>query len=68
MSEDQPDRDTDHPEAKPEPTGHPEVDAALAALVELAGHPFQERLSILEAVHESLRQVLVGVGEDRPVG
>jgi acyl-CoA reductase-like NAD-dependent aldehyde dehydrogenase len=68
MSEDQPDRDTDQREPKPEATGHPEVDAALAALDELARHPFQERLAILEAVHDSLRQVLVGVGEDRPVG
>jgi hypothetical protein len=39
-------------------TGEPRVDAALARLDELAGHPVSEHRAIFEDVHRRLRDVL----------
>jgi hypothetical protein len=39
-------------------TGEPRVDAALARLDELAGHPVTEHRAIFEDVHQRLRDVL----------
>jgi hypothetical protein len=49
--------DPDGPGQRPA-TGEPRVDAALAKLDELAGHPVTEHRAIFEDVHRRLRDVL----------
>jgi acyl-CoA reductase-like NAD-dependent aldehyde dehydrogenase len=47
----------------PPATGDQAVDAAVAALAEVAGHPVEERLRILEHVHRTLQDRLADVEE-----
>ena len=50
-----------------EPTGHPDVDAALASLEDLDGRPVDEHVAVFESAHERLRGALsdAEAGTDR---
>lgn len=50
-------------DAQPESTGDPAVDAVVASLRGLDDVPVSEHVAVFERAHESLRQVLSGVGE-----
>jgi len=49
--------------ARPPATGDQAVDAAVAALAEVAVHPLEERLAVLEHVHRTLQDRLADVEE-----
>ncbi len=49
--------------ARPPATGDQAVDAAVAALAEVAVHPLEERLAVLENVHRTLQDRLADVEE-----
>ncbi|HYY12696.1 MAG TPA: hypothetical protein VE781_17295 [Kineosporiaceae bacterium] len=51
------------PPRSAEPTGDPAVDAAVAALVDVAAGPLEERLGVLEHVHRTLQDRLADVEE-----
>ncbi|GAA2256185.1 MULTISPECIES: hypothetical protein [Kitasatospora] len=46
-----------------EPTGHPEVDAALAGLAELAGVETAAQVAVYEDVHQRLVGTLAALDE-----
>ncbi|WP_156178618.1 hypothetical protein [Saccharothrix sp. ST-888] len=48
-----------------EPTGHPEVDAALARLEELAGVETGARVAVYEDVHQRLAGTLSALDEQQ---
>ena len=52
----------EHPAGPPE-TGDKAVDAAIAALAEVAAQPLEERLGVLEHVHRTLQDRLADVEE-----
>jgi len=58
--------DQPSPEAVVPTTGHPEVDAALAALDGIEQRPLPEQVAVLEAAHGTLRAALAGAGEPTP--
>lgn len=43
------------------PTGDPRVDAALAPLDRLAGHPVDEHPAVYEQVHQRLQEALTDI-------
>ena len=48
------------------PTGHPEIDEALAALEQLADRPVTEHVATYDAIHHVVRTALADAG--RPEG
>ncbi|GAA4227432.1 hypothetical protein GCM10022254_15130 [Actinomadura meridiana] len=46
------------PPIRPDPTGDPRVDAAVARLAELGGRPVAEHVEIFEDVHQRLQELL----------
>jgi len=48
---------------EPEPTGHPEVDAALDRLRELADRPTGAHPDLYDGVHQRLQQVLAQIDQ-----
>lgn len=55
-----------HPDAYPavEPTGHADIDAALAQLQELPERPVDEHVAVYDTVHGVLRTVLAEAGRE----
>jgi hypothetical protein len=47
---------------EPEPTGHPEVDAALMRLRDLADRPAGDHPDLYDDVHQRLQAVLAELG------
>jgi hypothetical protein len=50
-------------ESEPGPTGHPAVDAALAALSETADRPPAEQVGAYEETHRALSQTLSAIDQ-----
>jgi hypothetical protein len=55
--------DTERGVISPAGTGDPRVDRAVARLGELPGTPLDEHPAVLEAVHDSLREILGELGD-----
>jgi hypothetical protein len=58
---------SEHPVPAPpglEPTGHPDVDAVVASLAQLADRPVSEHVAVFEAAHDRLRAALADAGND----
>jgi len=55
--------DTERGVVTPAQTGDPRVDRAVARLGELPAAPLDEHPAVLEAVHDSLREILGELGE-----
>jgi hypothetical protein len=54
------------PVPEPEPTGHPEVDAALDRLRELAERPTGAHPDLYDGVHQRLQDVLARIDQQDP--
>jgi hypothetical protein len=58
--------DTERALAAPQPTGDFRVDDAIAGLAALSDLPLDEHPSVLEAVHDRLREILGELGPTAP--
>ena len=60
--------DTERDFPQPQPTGDARVDEAIAGLAVLGDLPLDEHPSVLEAVHDRLREILGELGTVSPGG
>jgi hypothetical protein len=60
--------DTERDLPQPQPTGDSRVDDAIAGLAGLGDLPLDEHPSVLEAVHDRLREILGELGPVSPGG
>lgn len=60
--------DTERDFPQPQPTGDSRVDEAIAGLAVLGDLPLDEHPSVLEAVHDRLREILGELGTGSPGG
>jgi hypothetical protein len=60
--------DTERALPQPQPTGDSRVDDAIAGLAVLSDLPLDEHPSVLEAVHDRLREILGELGPAAPGG
>jgi hypothetical protein len=58
--------DTERALPQPQPTGDSRVDDAIAGLAALSDLPLDEHPSVLEAVHDRLREILGELGTAAP--